>query len=82
MIQIFPFFTWQTNHLIFPQKIQINSSPVRPYDIQKDKTISGMDLMEISYTFELEGKSTWFTVYLWMNIFESFEEKLDGLFAK
>jgi len=62
--------------------VQINSSPIRPYDIQKDKTISGMDLMEISYTFELEGKSTWFTVYLWMNIFESFEEKLDGLFAK
>ena len=38
--------------------------------------------MEISYTFELEGKSTWFTVYLWMNIFESFEKKLDGLFAQ
>lgn len=62
--------------------IQINSTPVRPYDIEKDKTINNMDLMEISYTFELDGKNTWFTVYLWMNIFESFEEKLDGLFAK
>ena len=62
--------------------VQINSSPVRPYDIQKDKTITNMDLMELSYTFELEGKKSWFTIYLWMNIFSSFEEKLDGLFSK
>ena len=56
-------------------KVQINSGPVRPYDIQKDKTINNMDLMEINYTFELGDRNTWFTIYIWMNIFSSFEKK-------
>jgi len=54
---------------------QIKSSPVRPYDSQKDKTVNDTDLMEINYTFELGDRNTWFTIYLWMNIFSSFEEK-------
>jgi len=60
---------------------QIKSSPVRPYDSQKDKTVENMDLMEINFTFELGDRPTWFTIYLWMNIFSSFEKKLDCLFS-
>jgi len=58
--------------------IQIKSNPVRPYDSQIDKTVNNMDLTEINYTFELGDKNTWFTIYLWMNIFSSFEEKSIG----
>ena len=61
--------------------VQIKSNPVRPYDNQKDKTVKDMDLMEINYTLELGDRNTWFTIYLWMNIFSSFEKKLDGLFS-
>ncbi len=60
-------------------KVQIKSNPVRPFDSQRDKTVNDMDLMEINYTFELGDRNTWFTIYLWMNIFESFENKLNEL---
>ncbi len=58
--------------------VQIKSNPVRPYDSQIDKTVNNMDLTEINYTFELGDKNTWFTIYLWMNVFSSFEEKSIG----
>ncbi len=58
---------------------QIKSSPVRPYDSQKDKTVENMDLMEINYTFELGDRNTWCTIYLWMNILPSFRNKSDDL---
>ncbi len=61
--------------------VQIKSNPVRPYDYQKDKKVKDMDLMEINYTLELGDRNTWFTIYLWMNIFSSFEKKLDGFFS-
>ena len=60
-------------------KGQIKSNPVRPFDSQIDKTVENMDLMEINFTFELGDRPTWFTIYLWMNIFESFENKLNEL---
>ena len=60
-------------------KVQIKSNPVRPFDSQIDKTVENMDLMEINFTFELGDRPTWFTIYLWLNIFESFENKLEDL---
>ena len=60
-------------------KVQIKSNPVRPFDIQKDKTVKDLDLMEINYTFELGDRNTWFTIYLWMNILPSFKNKSDDL---
>jgi CheY-like chemotaxis protein len=60
-------------------KIQLTSNPVRPFDSYKDKTVNNMDLMEINYTFELDGKSSWFTIHLWMDVLPDFENKLDNL---
>ena len=60
-------------------KVQIKSNPVRPFDSQIDKTVENMDLMEINFTFELGDRPTWVTIYLWLNIFESFENKLNEL---
>jgi len=60
-------------------KVQLNSNPVRPFDSQKDKTVNNMDLMEINYTFELDGKNSWFTIHLWMDVLPDFENKLDNL---
>ena len=60
-------------------KVQIKSNPVRPFDIQRDKMVKDMDLMEINYTFELGDRNTWFTIYLWMNILPSFKNKSDDL---
>jgi len=53
--------------------------PVRPFDSQIDKTVNNKDLMEINYTFELGDKSTWFTIYLWTDVFSSFE-RIEKLF--
>ncbi len=51
----------------------IQPKPVRPFDSQIDQTVNNMDLMEINYTFELGDKNTWFTIYIWTDVFSSFE---------
>ncbi len=57
----------------------IKPKPVRPFDSQIDKTVNNMDLMEINYTFELGDRNTWFTIYLWTDVFSSFE-RIEKLF--
>jgi len=57
----------------------IKRKPVRPFDIKIDKAVNNLDLMEINYTFELGDKNTWFTIYLWTDVFSSFE-RIEKLF--
>ncbi len=60
---------------------QITSNPVRPFDSQRDKEVKDMDLMEINYTFELGDRNTWFTIYLWINIFlQKTEKSVENVF--
>jgi len=53
--------------------------PVRYFDNQIDKAVNNKDLMEINYTFELGDRNTWFTIYLWTDVFSSFE-RIEKLF--
>lgn len=60
----------------------IETIPIRPFDISKDKVINELDLLKIEYTFELMGKNTWFTIYLWTSVLPSFKNKPESLFPK
>jgi len=60
----------------------IETIPIRPFDISKDKAKNDLDLAKIEYTFELMGKNTWFTIYLWASVSLSLENKSESLFPK
>ena len=60
----------------------IETIPIRPFDISKDKAINDLDLLKIEYAFQLMGKNTWFTIYVWTIVFSSFENKSESLFPK